>query len=97
MYTLFMHIHIAHKTSTSVGQHVDLHPQALRLAEAVDSPELRERCVPGLLYFSCRGSPLQRGLAWDFDGDYFLVIENPKLIAQQVLNAQLPGRIVLEF
>eukprot|EP00438_Fugacium_kawagutii_P035261 Skav227220 [mRNA] locus=scaffold2048:463173:465227:- [translate_table: standard] len=58
----------------------DRDPCALRLAVAKDSPTLRAKCVPGVLYFSKLGKPVQTNLSWDFDGDYFQIITNEKLV-----------------
>ncbi|CAK9078719.1 RNA-dependent RNA polymerase 1 (AtRDRP1) (RNA-directed RNA polymerase 1) [Durusdinium trenchii] len=58
----------------------DRDPHALRLALAKDSPALRAKCAPGVLYFSKQGRPLQVNLSWDFDGDYFQVITQQRLV-----------------
>lgn len=58
----------------------DRDPFALRLASAKDSPALRAKCAPGVLYFSKLGEPLQTNLSWDFDGDYFQIVTHEKLV-----------------
>lgn len=58
----------------------DRDPFALRLAIAKDSPALRAKCAPGVLYFSMVGEPLQTNLSWDFDGDYFQIVTHEKLV-----------------
>ena len=58
----------------------DRDPFALRLAIAKDSPALRAKCAPGVLYFSKVGEPLQTNLSWDFDGDYFQIVTHEKLV-----------------
>ena len=58
----------------------DRDPYALRRAIAKDSKALRAKCVPGVLFFSKAGEPLQANLSWDFDGDYFQVITHEKLV-----------------
>ena len=59
---------------------MDLDPEALRWAWAVDSEALRQKSNPGELYFSVEGPALQEGLGWDFDGDYYIVISHPTLV-----------------
>ena len=58
----------------------DRDPYALRLAVAKDSPALRAKCEPGILFFSRVGCPLQKNLSWDFDGDYFQVITDEEIV-----------------
>ena len=58
----------------------DRDPYALRLAIAKDTPSLRAKCEPGVLFFSKLGRPLQEHLGWDFDGDYFQIITDEKLV-----------------
>lgn len=64
----------------AVGKSEDLDPAAIRVVEAVDVPELRDACGPGVLLFSTLGEDIQAGTTWDFDGDYFFLIENKDLI-----------------
>ncbi|CAE6944635.1 RDR2 [Symbiodinium sp. CCMP2456] len=58
----------------------DRDPYALRLAVAKDSPALRAKCEPGVLFFSRVGCPLQKNLSWDFDGDYFQIITDEEVV-----------------
>lgn len=74
-----------------VFQSVDLDPGAVRYAEFVDKPELREKCIPGLLYFSVSGPAPQENLGWDFDGDFYKVVDNPELLPADVEKCR-PGR-----
>ena len=40
-----------------------------------ERPELRGKCKPGEFCLSVRGPIIQVNFGWDFDGDYFMVIE----------------------
>lgn len=79
--------------------HSDRDPASLVAARVVDTPELREKCIPGVLYFSVQGAPLQLAvgadqsvveMGWDFDGDEFFLIENEKLIPEDAVPPRIP-------
>ena len=69
-----------------VGQAVDLDPSSFRWALAMDSEDLRSKCSKGDVNFSVDGQALQASLGWDFDSDYFVVIENPEIIPANILD-----------
>ena len=64
----------------AIGQSQDLDPAAICVVEAVDIQELRHKCEPGVVLFSTAGEAITAGTTWDFDGDFFVLIENQKLI-----------------